>query len=380
MTHYMSDVVVIGAGYAGAGAVVEGTKHDGINLTWISADPHHEVKHEIHRVIRDPSIGDGLRLQTDEIVNGDARFVEGYVDGIDVRDQTVSLADGSGVQYDYLVVTVGAQTAFYGIPGLQEHAKVLERVADAQSIHEDIINADVEPVRVVVGGAGLSGVQATGELHELAEAEGIDLELTLVEALPDVMPKASDSLRGRVKSLLEERDVTLSTGTPITEVDEDTIHLDESEPLPYDVLIWTGGIEGRAIDHGGELEDDRGRLVVDQQFRTSDERVFALGDAAVIEQPDGIAPPTAQAAWQAAPAAMRNVAATIEGRSLEKWTYEDKGTLVSVGDEAVAHDVNGIPFDTFGSLPAVTLKKLVASRWIAQLSSWPRAMSVWRGL
>lgn len=376
----MSDVVVIGAGYAGAGAVVEGTKHNAIDLTWISADPYHEVKHEIHRAIREPSIGDGLRVETKDIVNGNAQFIEGYVDGIDVNEQTVSLADGSSEPYDYLVVTVGAQTAFYGIPGLREHAKVLERVADAQSIHEDIINARSDTVRVVVGGAGLSGVQATGELHELAEALNIDIELTLVEALPDVMPKASDSLRERVKSLLEERDVILSTGTPITEVDADMIHLDGADPLSYDVLIWTGGIEGRAIDHGGELEDDRGRLVVNQEFRTSNDRVFALGDAAIIEQPEGIAPPTAQAAWQAAPVAMRNVVASIEGRPLQNWTYQDKGTLVSVGDKAVAHGVTGIPIDTFGSLPAVTLKKFVASRWIAQLSSWPRAMRVWQGL
>ena len=47
-----------------------------------------------------------------------------------------------------------------------------------------------------------------------------------------------------------------------------------------------------------------------------------------------MAPPTAQAAWQAAEVVGENVARSIRGQPLDEWTHEDKGTLISVGDDA----------------------------------------------
>ncbi len=72
-----------------------------------------------------------------------------------------------------------------------------------------------------------------------------------------------------------------------------------------------------------------------------------LGDHRSGDQP---APPTAQAAWQAAEVAGENIARAIENRPLRTWEHEDKGTVVSVGEKAVAHDVK----PAFGiSLPSI---------------------------
>jgi NADH dehydrogenase len=67
----------------------------------------------------------------------------------------------------------------------------------------------------------------------------------------------------------------------------------------------------------------------------------------------------------------------MEDRSLKQWVHKDKGTLISVGDDAIAHDVEGLPFSTFDGIPAETLKKAVAARWIADISSYGRAISAW---
>jgi NADH dehydrogenase len=72
-----------------------------------------------------------------------------------------------------------------------------------------------------------------------------------------------------------------------------------------------------------------------------------------------------------------NVARSIRGQPLREWTYVDKGTLVSVGDEAVAHGVDVLPINTFGGFGAETLKKFVAARWIADVSSIGRAIDAW---
>lgn len=369
------DVVVIGAGYAGVSAVeaFERASLD-IDLTIISDEAHHEVKHEIHRIIRSPDLADDLAIPVETIVGPRTAFRQAHVTGIDPESQEVRLDDGGPVEYDYLLVTVGAQTAFYGIPGLEEHAVLLERVDDAVQIHEAITS--LASPRVVVGGAGLSGIQAAGEIHEM----DANADLTIVEALDDVMPRAPAALQRAVGTAIEERGIRVQTGASIVEATESAVQFEEEDPIPYDVLIWTGGLTGREIEIADGVERERNRFATDRQLRTSDERIFACGDAAAIEQPDGYAPASAQAAWQAAPVAARNVLADIQNRPLAEWTYNDRGTLVSVGEEAFAHDVSGVPISTFGSIPAKLLKKIVAARWIADAGSYRRAIGLWPAL
>jgi NADH dehydrogenase len=117
---------------------------------------------------------------------------------------------------------------------------------------------------------------------------------------------------------------------------------------------------------------------VSSDFRTSDDRVFCIGDSALIDQGgDDVAPPTAQAAWQAAEVAGENLARAVRGQPLRTWRHEDKGTVISVGDEAVAHDVKMVPINTFGGPVAKLLKKGIAARWIADITSVSRAIDAW---
>ena len=369
------DVVVLGSGYAGTGTVLSLEERlDGeADLTWVSDVDHHLVLHEAHRVIRDPSIRDRIRFPVAEIKSPSTRFVQGYVEEVDVDERTVRLADGSTVDYDYLVVGFGSRTAFFGIEGLEEYSLTLKSLADALEIHDAIKEAAKaatrdDPAQVVVGGAGLSGIQSAGEIAEFRERHRAPVDVHLVEGLDNVFPNNDPVVQAKLRKLLEARDVNIMTGEFIGEVDEDTVYIGEETELGYDVLLWTGGITGRAAASScGVDKDDRShRLNSARTFRTSDPRVFALGDAALVEQDEAVAPPTAQAAWQAAEVAGENVARAIRGQPMTEWTYEDKGTLISVGDEAVAHNVVGVrnAVETFGGPVAETLKKGVAARWI----------------
>lgn len=369
------DVVVLGSGYAGTGTVLSLEERlDGeADLTWVSDVDHHLVLHEAHRVIRDPSIRDRICFPRSEISSPGTRVVQGYVEGVDVDERTVHLADGSTVEYDYLVVGFGSRTAFFGIGGLEEYSLTLKNLEDALEIHDTVRQAAKEasrddPAQVVVGGAGLSGIQSAGEIAEFRDRHRAPIDIHLVEGLDNVFPNNDPVVQAKLHKLLEARDVNIMTGEFIGEVDADTVYIGEETELDYDVLLWTGGITGQDAASTCELEqDDRShRINSGTTFQTSDERVFALGDAALVEQNDAVAPPTAQAAWQAAEVAGENVARTIRGQPLREWTHEDKGTLISVGDEAVAHDVVGLRnvMETFGGPVAENLKKTVAARWI----------------
>ncbi|RCU48305.1 NAD(P)/FAD-dependent oxidoreductase [Haloplanus salinus] len=387
-----AQVVVLGSGYAGAGAVkrFEEVSDGTAELTWISEHDYHLVLHESHRVIRDTSVAPKITIPVDEIKSPATTFRQGRVTGIDVEDRSVELDSGDAVDYDYLLVALGSATAFYGIEGLEEHAHTLKGLDDAREMHEDVAAAAADatrsdPAQVVIGGAGLSGIQSAGEVAAYRDEHRAPIDVTLVEGLDEVLPGNDPELQGALRRRLEEAGVDIMCGEFVSKVDADTIYVgggEDEDPaeLDYDVFLWTGGITGQGELEGAAVDkDDRSnRVYADRDFRTSDDRVFAIGDTALIEQgPEEFAPPTAQAAWQAAEVAGENLFRAANGQSLRTWTHDDKGTLISVGDEAVAHGVDVLPVDTFGGFGAETLKKFVAARWIADVSSIGRAVDAW---
>ena len=394
-----TQVVVVGAGYAGAGAVkrLESELDDGIDLTWISEHEYHLVLHEVHRCIRDPSVESKVAIPVDDIKSASTEFVSGRVTDVDVDERVVELEDDE-IEYDYLLLGIGSSTAFFVIDGLQEQAHELKGLDDARAIHADVEAAAEEasrddPAQVIVGGAGLSGIQTAGEIAEYRDEHRAPIDVTLVEGLDEVFPGNDPELQGALRRRLEDLNIEIITGEFISQADADAVYLgggadDPGEELAYDILIWTGGITGHEEVHGVDVkQDDRShRVNADADFQTSDERVFALGDAALVEQgEDAVAPPTAQAAWQAAEVAGENVARAVEGRPLKTWRHDDKGTVVSVGDDAVAHGVKlpvigEFPMNVFGGPAARTLKKAIAARWIADVSSPRDALDAWESM
>ncbi|PSQ26377.1 NADH dehydrogenase FAD-containing subunit [Halobacteriales archaeon QS_9_68_17] len=380
-------VVVLGAGYAGAGAIkqLEEELDSTAELTWVSDTDYHLVLHESHRCIRDPSVQENITIPVDEIKSPTTRFVQDEVTGLDVEDREVELASGDTIDYDYVLVGLGSQTAFYGIDGMRENALTLKSLDDALEIHQSVKTAAQEatrndPAQVVIGGAGLSGIQSAGEVAAFRDKHQAPIDIYLVEALEEIFPGNDPEVQGALRKRLQQADVEILTDDPIVEATEDAIHFDEGDPLSYDVFVWTGGITGRNALDDAEVDKEHNRVNADATFQTSDDRVFAIGDSAVIEQNDNPAPPTAQAAWQAAEVAGENIARAVQNRPLKSWTHKDKGTVISVGDKAVAHDVQGVPINSFGSFPAETLKKGIAARWIADIAGVGRAATAWGDL
>lgn len=385
-------VVVLGAGYAGAGAIPKLESALGVDteLVWVSDTDYHLVLHEAHRIIRDPAVKEKITIPVEDIKSRDTAFVHDAVVDVHTDDRTVELADGDDLSYDYLLVGIGSETATYGIDGMQEYPLTLKSLDDALEIHDEVKAAAKDatredPARVVVGGAGLSGIQSAGEVAEFRDRHNAPIDVTLVEALPEIFPPGDSQIQGALRHHLEDHGVEILVDDPITAATADSLEFDERDDLDYDVFLWTGGVTGPS--ELGEVDVDRehNRLEASSTLQTTDDRVFAVGDCSMVDQGDDeVAPPTAQAAWQAADVAAANVARAIDGRPLQSWTYDDQGTLVSVGETAIAHDVevNGVaaPVRTFNSTPAKVLKKGAAARWIAKLTSWSRAMKAWDAL
>ncbi|WP_207590148.1 FAD-dependent oxidoreductase [Halomontanus rarus] len=337
-------VVVLGAGYAGLTLtrLLERNLPPDVDITLVDQSPNHLVQHELHRVIRRPAIADEITVSlTDAVERATVRVAQ--VEGIDADERTVVLSDGT-LSYDVGAICLGARTAYYGLEGVREHATPLKRLEDAQQIRTDFWTAcegTGEP-RIVVGGAGLSGVQVAGELAELAREEGgregVDASVTLLEQFSDVAPNFPSNFQHAVRDALEARGVDVRTETTVTAADEDLVSLEGAAALPYDLFVWTGGIRGPDA-----LKGDRPSVRSD--LRLTD-RTFALGDAARVVDATGEAvPASAQSAVREARTVAENVSRIVAAERdpgavftprLESFEFESPGWLVSVGDGAVA--------------------------------------------
>ncbi len=336
-------VVVLGAGYAGLvlTRLLERDLPDETDITLVNESPDHLVQHELHRVIRRPELTAAITVSLPQVVDRAAVRVA-RVEGIDRDERTVSLSSGS-LSYDVAAVCLGARTAYYGLEGVREHATPLKRLSHANRIRTGALEAlRADDPRIVVGGAGLSGVQVAGELAALAREEGSEATITLLEQLEHVAPNFPADFQRAVRDALEDHGVDVRTDATISRADEMAVHLDSGGRVPYDQFVWTGGIRGgNAL--GGE------RPTVESDLRL-DDRTFALGDAVRVTDATGEpVPASAQSAVREARTVAENVSRVVEAGGgdgdpdlggsdplLEPFTFDSPGWAVSIGDDAVA--------------------------------------------
>lgn len=334
------NVAVLGAGYAGVTLArrLERSLPDDVELLVVDEADEHLVRHELHRIIRRPEVAADLRVPLSSIFDR-ARIRQARVAQVDPESNRVVLDGGEELTYDYGAVCLGSETAFHDLPGIEEHATPLKRLEDATRIRNEFLTLlDQGGGTVAVGGGGLSGIQVTGELADLAKEEGAreSLELVLLEQLDDIAPEFPANFQGAVREELESRDVIIKTGTTVTGASSDRIELDAGG-LDYDQFIWTGGIRGPAAI-SGQRRRVRGTLRLGNG-------TFVVGDAAQVVDRDGeLVPATAQAAIREARVAAKNIRRLVEydrnggifEPRLDALDFTPRGWVVSVGESAVA--------------------------------------------
>jgi NADH dehydrogenase len=364
----MDRVLVVGAGYGGVAAcraAADRLGRDG-EVVLLDRRDHHLVRHESHRAIAAPDVAETLRIPGGRAAGRRASFRQTAVTEIDLDDGVVATRD-SELPYDALVLAPGSVTAHYGVPGAETHGLPMEDLEDAARIRRAAIDACDRDGRIVVCGGGLTGVQVAGEVAALAEDRGADLDVRLVEALDRVLPDESSALRRRVTRLLRARGVVVDAGAPVVEVRDDAVVLDDGAPIDCDAAVWAAGIvpapppmvPGDAVGREG--------VRVDPTLRVEGaERVFAVGDAAAVDDADGRrAPATAWAALDQGRVAGRNAVRTLrDDEPSEAFRLDPPGTLVSVGRDAVA-EVGG---RVVGGTTARALKRGAAVRHVREVA------------
>src|SRR5271166_3830221 len=229
---------------------------------------------------------DDLTLQTPEQLFDRFRLdvrVDSEVVAIDRLGHTVTtrstLGGAEAVEpYDQLVLSMGAAPIRPPIPGY-ERVRTLRTVEDAARLFSDV---EVAPATAVVIGAGFIGL----EMAENLVRQGIDV--TIVEATPQVLPPLDPELAILVKDELVAHGVHVETGATVSSVEEGFVNLADGRRFPADLVVGAIGVrpEVRLAELAGLELGPSGGISVNETNQTKDPDVYAVGDA--VEKSDAI--------------------------------------------------------------------------------------------
>ncbi|MBS7346007.1 MAG: NAD(P)/FAD-dependent oxidoreductase [Caryophanon sp.] len=385
------EIVILGAGYAGVLSALTARKHLSANeakITVVNQFPTHQIITELHRLAGGTIAEGAVALPLKKIFKGlDVNLEIAKVNSFDVNAKKVELSNGKSLSYDTLVVSLGSQTGFFGIPGLEENSMVLKSVDEANKIRqhiEDRIKAyatskDEADATIVIGGGGLTGVELVGEIVDnfpkIAAKYGVDfadIKVKLVEAGPRILPVFPSNLIDRATASLTKRGVEFITSTPVTGVKGNVIELKDREPIVANTLVWTGGVAPLPLVAESGLAADRGKATINDFLQsTSHPDVFVIGDASAHIPNPGDRPtyaPTAQVAWQQGEAAGYNIFAQIKGTSMKEFKFTNSGTLGSLGRKDAIATIGASNTQLVG-LPATLMKEASNIRYLTHIKA-----------
>lgn len=352
-------VLVLGAGYAGLQTVTKLQKlvsNQDVDITLINKNDYHYEATWLHETSAGTlNYEDALYPIANVIDKNKVNFVKAEVSKINKDAKTVETSNGV-FEYDILVVALGFESETFGIEGMKEHALQIENINTSRRISKHIEDKfanyaaskekDENDLAILVGGAGFTGVELLGELTEripeLCKKYGVDqskVKITCVEAAPKMLPMFSEELVNYVVKYLEARGVEFKISTPIVACNEQGFVVkvnDVEQTLEANTAIWAAGVRGSKLMEESFDGVKRGRIVVKDDLSIDNyDDIFVIGDCSAVMAGEGDnkrpLPTTAQIAMQQGEHLAKNIKNIFNGEKTETFSYDDKGTVCSLG-------------------------------------------------
>ena len=276
-----SRVVIVGAGHAGGTATAQLRQFgfDGeIVLIGDEAVAPYQRPPLSKAYLKDDADLESLKLRPDSFYEEQSISLHlgTHVEAVDVAARAVHFGGGGEVAYDFLILATGSKTRRLAVPGVDlKGLHQLRTVTDAEALRGAIGPGR----RLAVVGAGYVGLEAA------ASARAHGCEVTVIEREDRVLARvAAEPLSRFFERCHRDRGVEILTGASVAAFQGDTdgfvraVRLaDGREIACAAALIGIGADANDDLAHAAGLTCDHG-VVVDEQARTSDPSVFAIGD------------------------------------------------------------------------------------------------------
>lgn len=346
-------VLILGGGYAGIFAASNLCKNKNVQVTLVSDGPQLQLLQNIHRVASGELQPRDIMLDIQGILGKDVIFVKGKSEKVDlVAKQAEIVLIESGmvqiIQYDCLIIAIGAKNAYFGIKGARENTLSLRSVDDSIKL-DRIIKTLPQGSILTIAGGGATGLSLTGAL---SEKYGNKIKIRVIEAQKEVLPGWDPLIIEMVKGKLEKnKNLEILRGKPIIEIGLHSITLSSGETLQTNVTVWTAGIGGQDLNIIPEVKrSGSGRVIVNKysQVLWSDggvlDNVFAIGDISAfpLDNEGKMSPQLAQFAVRQARNVAKNILRKESGEEMIELEYLQKGQIISLGTNCMG-TLNGFP-------------------------------------
>jgi NADH:ubiquinone reductase (H+-translocating) len=351
-------IVILGAGYAGiflATNIARYVTGKSGEVILIDRNHYHQLLQEIHLVAAGFRTANEVKIPILTLIDRmNIKFIQSAVKQI-MPDKNLVVLESTEINYDLLIVCLGASTKYFNIKGARENTLPLRSISDASLICDKmraLIKSNTNHNIVIVGG-GATGVSLGGALSDFvkeSKKKSDRLSITIIEALPTILSGWDERLVKKVNEVLHEKEIRIMTSTAVTRVENDgggggNIYLgDSGSKIHSSLTIWTAGVKGYDIPINPEVEKTTDGKIILNEFCQIGRypNIFSIGDIAAVKDENGkLYPPLAQIAVREAKYLSKLIPkyviadrADLSSLPLdEKFEYDIKVQLISLGND-----------------------------------------------
>lgn len=390
----MKEVAILGAGYAGLRTLRELQKQDNLHITLVDRNDYHYEATDLHEVAAGNQPKEKIIYPIKDVVDEKmTTFIQDEVVTINPDQQTVELKKNDSLHYDYLVVALGFETETFGISGAKENALEMVDVETAEKVYDHIQammkkykeTQDKKYLRLVVCGAGFTGIELVGALHDglgryakMADVDPSEIEIYCIEAMSSILPQFDDNLTQYCLDHLNKWGVHLLTSSPIKEIKPGRViysNEDTDKELEAATIIWTTGVSGSHVIGESGFNEKRGRVMVNDDLTDPNHNnIYIIGDvSAVMDKESGRPyPTTGQISLQMGDQTAKNILHQTKGEPTETFTFNSLGSVASIGN---THAFGYVGSTGVKGYPASFMKKMIMNRSLLKTGGLKEVMA-----
>lgn len=363
-------VVIIGCGFAGL-RLAKNLRHANVQVVLIDRNNYHNFQPLLYQVATGGLEADSIAYPIRKIFTGQKNFFFRMAEVTAIHPEINQIETTIGdIRYDYLVVSSGSATNFFGNKVIESNAMQIKSIPSALNLRslifqnfEKALLMNTEEQRdqlmnIVVVGGGPTGVELSGTLAEMKkyvlpkDYPELDMKLMdiyLIEAGPSLLNGMSKESQQKALDYLKDMGVHIALNAPVESFENNLVRYGGGQTIYATTMIWAAGVFGANIPGLNQQAVTRNnRFNVNRWNRVEGyQNIFAIGDVANMvtdDFPKGH-PMVAPVAIQQAELLAENLPRIIAGQAPKEFVYKNKGVMATVGRNRAVVD---LPKFTFG--------------------------------
>jgi NADH:ubiquinone reductase (H+-translocating) len=363
-------VLIVGAGFGGLWAA-RALRQSQADLLVLDRNNYHTFFPLLYQVA-------AAELEPEDIIypvrsilrqQSNVRFLMGEITGIDPANHLVSIREHS-FQYDYLILSIGSKSNYFGVRGAAEYSFPLKTLEQAVVLRNHVLSRfehamyemdgrqRQQALTFAIVGGGPTGVEFTGALAELIRAPLVkdypnldfsQVRILLLEATDRLLSGLPERLHAYTLNRFTQMGIEVRLKSMVNQITSGAVILSSGEVIPTETVVWTAGVQGERLPEVWQLPAlQNGQLDVlpSLQVRGYPE-IYVIGDLAHVEQDGRPLPMIAPVAIQEGEWAARNIQLQIDGKNVQSFRYHEPGMMVTTGRNSAAVQLGRYTFIGF---------------------------------